>query len=304
MHGGAYDIPDDLIEAHAHGCAAALEAGWRVLEAGASALDAVEAAVQVMEDDPVFDAGTGSHLTRDGHVECDAAIMEGTHLRAGAVGALREMRHPVSVARRLLDSEAPLFLAGEGALAWALENGFERAAPGSLVTARERERWSRNRVRRAETAGSVFGGDSQAPLGTVGAVGRDRDGRVAAATSTGGTPDKYPGRIGDTPLIGCGTYADDRAGAVSCTGWGESIMRLVLARRAAERLERGEAPAAAAAAVVTELAARVGGLGGLIVVRPADGPGDGSPIGIAFNTPRMARAFRIEGQSPFVAVLP
>jgi beta-aspartyl-peptidase (threonine type) len=304
VHGGAYDIPDDGIDAHARGCTAALEAGWKILAAGGSALDAVEASVRLMEDDPVFDAGTGSHLTRDGQVECDAAIMEGTRLRAGAVGALREMRHPISVARRLLDTEGPLFLAGEGALLWAIEQGFERADPVSLVTARERERWSRNRVRRNETAGSVFGGDSRTPLGTVGAVARDRDGRLAAATSTGGTPDKYPGRIGDTPLIGCGTYADDRAGAISCTGWGESILRLVLARRAAERVERGATASSAAEGVVAELAARVDGLGGLIIVSPATGAKAASPVGIAFNTPRMARAYRIEGESPFVAVLP
>jgi beta-aspartyl-peptidase (threonine type) len=134
---------------------------------------------------------------------------------------------------------------------------------------------------------------------------------VAGATSTGGTPDKHPGRIGDTPLIGCGTYADDRAGAISCTGWGESILRFVLARRAAERLERGDSPTVAAAHVVAELAARVRGLGGVIVVSSGSGssgggPSDpaGSPIGIAFNTPHMARAYRVEGESPFVAVLP
>jgi beta-aspartyl-peptidase (threonine type) len=257
-----------------------------------------------MEDDPVFDAGTGSHLTRDGRVECDAALMEGSGLRAGAVAALAEIRHPISVARRLLDADGPLFLAGAGALDWAAANGLERVDPGVLVTARERERWSRNRVRRSETAGSVFGGDSRTPLGTVGAVARDRQGRTAAGTSTGGTPDKHPGRIGDTPLIGAGTYADDRAAAVSCTGWGESILRFTLARRAAERVERGEPAGAAASSAIADLAQRVGGLGGLILVTPAEPAGGGSPIAIAFNTPRMARAARVEGENPFLSVLP
>jgi len=303
VHGGAYSIPDEDVDAHAAGCLRALEAGREVLLGGGSALDAVEAAVRLLEDDPVYDAGTGSHLNRDGFVEADAAIMDGRTLEAGAVGALREIRNPIAVARRLLESEGQLFLAGEGALRFALNSGLERYPNERLVMPRERERFERNRRARDETAGGVFGGRDATPLGTVGAVALDARGHVAAATSTGGTPDKHPGRVGDCPFIGCGTYADDAAGAVSCTGWGESIIRVVLARRAAERLERGASPARAARDAIAALESRVGGLGGLILVSGHQAA-SGEPVGIAFNTSRMSRGAWVEGRQPWVAVLP
>jgi beta-aspartyl-peptidase (threonine type) len=271
--------------------------------AGGTALDAVEMAVRVLEDDPAFDAGTGAPLNRDGDVECDAAIADGATLSAGAVASLRAIKNPISVARRLLESEAGLMLAGDGALRFAVENGFERVPNESLVVPRELTRWRKNRALRDETAGGVFGGDSPVPLGTVGAVALDREGHVAAATSTGGTPDKHPGRIGDTPLIGCGTYADDLAGAISCTGWGESIIRLVLARRAAELIERGEPAQAAAETALALLRARVGGLAGMIVVAGPQTAARG-PLGIAFNTARMARGAWVEGGEPWTAVHP
>ncbi len=303
VHGGAYSIPDDLVEAHAAGCRRALARGRELLEAGATALDTVEEAVRILEDDPAFDAGTGSHLNRDGQVETDAAIVDGATLEAGAVAALREIRNPIAVARRLLEAEGQLFLAGEGALQFALENGFTRTSNDALTIPREKARWEKNRQRRDETAGGVFGGRDETPLGTVGAVARDRRGHTAAATSTGGTPDKHPGRVGDCPFIGCGTYADDLSGAISCTGWGESIIRIVLARRAAELLERGASPQEAAERAIALLYERVGGLGGLILVGGRDAAGR-SPVGIAFNTTRMARGSWVQGCEPSVAVLP
>jgi L-asparaginase / beta-aspartyl-peptidase len=303
VHGGAYSIPDEDMDQHAAGCRRALEAGWRILTAGGPALDAVEAAVRVLEDDPVFDAGTGSHLNRDGAVECDAAIMDGASLRAGAVAALQRIRNPISVARTLLHEDGSLFLVGEGALRHAIDNGFEPVPNEALVLPRERSRWERNRIARDETAGGVFGGESRTPLGTVGAVAIDREGHLAAGTSTGGTPDKHPGRVGDSPLIGCGTYADDEAGAISCTGWGESIITAVLARRAAEFLEQGVPPRRAAQMAIDVLRKKTGGLAGVIIVSPR-GHSPTDRVGIAFNTTRMSRGFMVEGSAPFVAVEP
>jgi beta-aspartyl-peptidase (threonine type) len=304
VHGGAWAIPDEQVEPHLAGCRAALAAGWALLEAGASALDACEAAVRVMEDDPIFDAGTGAVLTSAGTVELDAAVMEGRTLRYGAVANLRRVRNPITLARHVLAGPATL-LASEGAEQFAVSAGLPLCANDELVVERERTLWETWRADRAAEAQSdaPAGGDqgivsppSAQALGgrdTVGALALDRSGSLVAANSTGGTPFKLPGRIGDTPMVGCGLYVDDHSGGAVCTGWGESIVRVALARRAIELLERGLPPQSAAELAVRTLSRRVaGGSGGCIILTPA------GRIGMAWNTLRMAYAARREGGEP------
>src|SRR6476620_118294 len=216
VHGGAGPIKDDSLEPRLAGCEKAALAGWQIIAHGGAALDAVEAAVVGLEDNPLFNAGTGSTLNSLGKIEMDAAIMEGHSLRAGAVAAVSGVKNPVKLARRVLAHGRHIMLAGEGALLFARQIGFPECAPESLVVESEKKRW-------------------QSKHGTVGAVAFDSAGRLAVATSTGGIFNKLPGRVGDSPLICCGTYANGY-GAASCTGQGEAIIRLVLAKRAVDFL--------------------------------------------------------------------
>ncbi len=282
VHGGAGDLgPDDdpassgarnagRLEGVRLGCAA----GYAVLRAGGTALDAVEAAVRVLEDDPTFNAGTGATLGAAGDVELDASIMDGETLRCGAVAIVKDVRNPISLARAVMERSGHVMLAGAGASAFAREIGIPPYANELLVTARQRARWE---VARA-------GGRAQG-TGTVGAVARDLRGHLAAATSTGGTQMKRAGRVGDTAIVGCGTYADDALAAVSCTGDGERVIQLTLARQAADLVGRGLPAMDAARAAVALLGTRVGGKGGLIVVGPRGEPG------FAHNTQVMSRAW-------------
>jgi beta-aspartyl-peptidase (threonine type) len=275
VHGGAGEVgPLDNREQAINGVKAAARVGARVLKEGGCALDAVVAAVAALENDPIFNAGLGSTLTIDGEVEMDASVMRGADLAAGAVSCVKDIQNPVQLARLVMEHTAHVLLAGEGAHAFAREQGVPLVAPGSLVTPRIRAKWEKARSERQAPAGG----------GTVGAVAVDRSGHVAAATSTGGTLLKRMGRVGDTPLIGAGNYADDSGAAVSCTGHGESIIKTVLAKYTSDRVRAGEAPEQAAQAAVKELE-RVQGRGGLIVV---DAQGR---FGFAFNTARMARAW-------------
>jgi len=302
VHGGAWDIPDGAVQACKSGCERALTAGWRILEAGGSALDAVEVAVVILEDDPVFDAGYGSHLNLDGRVECDAIVMDGSTLRAGAVATLQHVRNPVRLARKVLENCPHMMLVAEGAERFAHEQGIKLCANEELVTDAEREAWSK--CKQDKHASVFHRGHEQ---GTVGAVAMDRNGQLFAATSTGGTCCKLPGRVGDSPLIGCGCYADYEAGGVSCTGYGEAIMKIVMAKTGVDllRLSRDgnkivavssahptagseaktESAMAAARASVTILASRTRATGGLILLDR-----DGNPSW-AFNTPRMSYGY-------------
>jgi beta-aspartyl-peptidase (threonine type) len=302
VHGGAWDIPDEAVDACKAGCERALAAGWSVLSNGGSALDAVQAAVVVLEDDPAFDAGFGSHLTLDGHVECDAIVMDGATLRAGSVASLRRIRNPIRLARQVLENCPHMMLVGEGAERFATEQGLSLCAPEELIADAERDAWLK--CRNSKHAAAHHRGHEQ---GTVGAVALDGDGRLFAATSTGGTCCKLPGRVGDSPLIGCGCYADVEAGAVSCTGYGEAIMKVVLAKTAADFLRQpvGSDPSPspsirpkpstpdiaslAAREAVSILAARTHATGGLILLDRNGNPG------FAFNTPRMAYAYVTNG---------
>ena len=302
VHGGAWDIPDDAVDACKAGCRRALAAGWSILSNGGSALDAVEAAIVALEDDPVFDAGFGSHLTLDGHVECDAIVMDGATLRAGSVTTLRHIRNPIRLARQVLEHCPHMMLAGEGAERFAVEQGLALCAPEELIAEAERDAW--RKCRSSKHAAAHHRGHEQ---GTVGAVALDSDGRLFAATSTGGTCCKLPGRVGDSPLIGCGCYADVEAGGVSCTGYGEAIMKVVLAKTAADFLRHpvGSDPnpspsilpkpstpdvaSLAAREAVSILANRTHATGGLILLDRQGNPG------FAFNTPRMAYAYVANG---------
>ncbi len=282
IHGGAWAMPDDAVEAHEIGIAEALRVGYARLEQGGTAVDAVEAAVAVMEDDETFDAGRGSFLTRDGKVQMDALLMDGATLRTGGVACVERLRNPIHAARLVLEQSPHVYFVGAGAERFARQHGMALCDNMDLVIAREQQRLYAAQA--AELAGegdTTFSGP-MASHDTVGAVARDAAGNLAAATSTGGTLNKAPGRVGDSSLIGCGCYADNLSAAVSLTGWGEPIMKLVLGKWAVDRVAAGASPEEAAGAAMAYLLKRLGGHGGIILLGP-----DGR-VGLAHNTPRMA----------------
>lgn len=295
IHGGAWAIPEALRAPHAAGVRAAYGATLDALRMGLHPLEAVALALGILEDDPTFDAGNGSFLNAEGQVELDAAVMEGHGLRAGAVACLGSFRHPGEVALAVLRKTEHVLLAGPGAEAFAREAGFEAVPPEALIHPREREahaRWiaagrPNPKIFFSDPAESGAGPEPER-RGTVGVVigVRGPEGRFAlfAGTSTGGVPGKRPGRVGDVPLVGCGVYADDEGAAVSCTGWGEGLIRIAAAKAVSERVKAGQPPQAAAEAVLCELWRRTEGRGGLIVV---DALGR---TGAAFSTPDMAFA--------------
>ncbi len=235
---------------------------------GGSALEAVVAAVQALEQDPEFNAGVGSALTRDGTVEMDASVMNGLDGRSGAVGAVGSVRSAVQLAREVMQQTPHRLMVGRGAELFAQKIGLPVVENQALVTPRAHARWSA----------------AQRSHGTVGAVALDAQGHLAAATSTGGTAGKWPGRLGDSCLIGCGTWALDGAGAASATGHGESIMRVGLTRRVVDLVAQGHAPRDAVRRGL-EMLSEVGGSGGLILLTPR------GELAFAFNTPRMPWAF-------------
>ena len=322
VHGGAWAMPDDMVEAHINGVGNALAAGWSVLERGGSALDAVEEAVVIMEDDETFDAGRGSFLNRDGKVQLDALIMDGSTLRAGGVGCVERLRNPVRAARKILSESPHVYFVAEGAERFAAEHGIALCKNEELIIPREVERLKEYQERlandptlrqaqgelsRADDAREMAreighpteSGSSQSAAGsgddlfapnishdTVGAVALDGNGNIAAATSTGGTLNKAPGRLGDSSLIGCGCYASNESAAVSTTGWGEPIMKLVLAKWTADRISAGNLPEWAAQEAMNYLKQRLNGHGGIIVLDPQ------GHFGIAHSTPRMAWAYK------------
>jgi len=279
VHGGAWKIPEEEHGPHIEGCRRAALAGWEVLRAGGSALDAVERAVRLLEDDPTFDAGRGSCLNAVGEVELDAIIMDGRTLRLGAVAAVRRVRNPVSLARLVMEVGPHNFLVGPGAEEFARRHGMGLILPEELVVERERARWEAWRAGEGLYAAELFNS-----TGTVGAVALDGEGHLAAATSTGGKPGKWPGRVGDSPLVGCGAYADDRSAAASATGDGEALMRILATGTVCARVGEGMGPQEAAEGVLALLAERTGGCGGLIVLDPR------GRYGIAHTTPHMAWA--------------
>ncbi|MGA3371610.1 MAG: isoaspartyl peptidase/L-asparaginase [Terracidiphilus sp.] len=300
VHGGAWAIPPEAAAAHEAGVRNALETGYAVLSLGGPALDAVEAAVSVLEDDPTFDAGRGSFLTSDGGVQLDALLMDGGRMKAGGVACVERLRNPIQAARLILEKSPHIYLVGPGAEQFAHSHGMTLVENAELVLDRERERLAQAQARQsAGLADDTFSGhslqDDKSPetalppetcMGeshdTVGAVALDFRGDLAAGTSTGGTLNKTPGRVGDSSLIGCGCYADNLSAAVSLTGWGEPIMKLVLGKWATDRVASGTAPEIAAQEAISYLFNRLGGHGGIILLGP-----DGR-FGLAHNTPAMA----------------
>ncbi len=306
VHGGAGLIPTSRHEAAATGCRAAAEAGWRTLLAGGSALDAVQTAIMALEDNPGFNAGTGSVLTVDGRAELDAGLMDGEELHVGAVAGVQRIKNPIQLARAVLASPHALLI-GTGAEQFATESGLALCDPEELVTEAQRQRW-RNGSQEGDAVGvnpTLNGIDTGAGAenihaddtkhGTVGAVAVDAQGRVAAGASTGGIAAKHPGRVGDTPLAGCGFAAEHGLGGVSCTGQGEDFIRLTLARRALEFIHDGMTAQQAADAAIALLGERAHSFGGLILLDPSGRPG------FSRNTPAMAYAYRIEGADASVA---
>src|ERR1700733_7164814 len=299
VHGGAWAIPDDAVDAHTFGVRSALLAGYALLERGATAVDAVEAAVAVLEDDEAFDAGRGSFLTREGKVQLDALLMDGGMtgtMRAGGVACVERLRNPIHAARLVLEKSPHVYFVGRDAENFAAEQGMPLIDNAELVLDRERARLADAQEKeRAGFPDQTFSGvqetDKEAPgrvpydassPDTAGAVALDAGGNLAAATSTGGTLNKAPGRVGDSSLIGCGCYADNLSAAVSLTGWGEPIMKLVLGKWAVDRVVAGASPEEAAHEAIAYLFDRLGGHGGIILLGP-----DGR-VGLAHNTPRMA----------------
>jgi L-asparaginase / beta-aspartyl-peptidase len=288
IHGGAWAMPDDAVAAHEAGIANALQAGYTLLERGATAVDAVEAAVAVMEDDETFDAGRGSFLTQDGRVQMDALLMNGENLRTGGVACVERLQNPIRAARLVLDKSPHVYFVGTGAERFARQHGMALCDNTELVISREQERLYKAQAdERAGLPDETFSGSANLDShDTVGAVALDAHGNIAAGTSTGGTLNKAPGRVGDSSLIGCGCYADNLTAAVSLTGWGEPIMKLVLGKWAVDRVAAGASPDQAAHDAIAYLFDRLGGHGGIILLGP-----DGS-VGLAHNTPRMAWGLR------------
>lgn len=265
VHGGAgaWDLASDRLATAMAACQEAAQAGQQVLLAGGSALDAVETAVRILEDCPVLDSGRGSYPNRNGEIEVDAFIMDGRTLKLGAVAAVQRVRYPTSLARRVMADTPHHFLVGAGAEAFADSIGFPRCELADL--------WVEE-----------MAAQSQPPTSdTVGAVALDADGNLAAATSTGGTRHKMPGRVGDSPLVGAGGYADNRTAAVSATGHGESLMKVLTSKQVCDLVAMGFSAQLAGETAVRLLSERTGGEGGLIAI---DHLGQ---IGVAFNTTAM-----------------
>lgn len=289
-------MPDGDVAAHRAGIAEALEAGWASLGRGDSALDVVEAVVRSLESDPTFNAGYGAHLNREQKVELDASIMVGSDLEAGAVAAVQRVRHPISLARKVMEESPHVLLVGRGAQKFAQHRGVPLCRQRDLLAGKELERFLRIRAGDTDLVAREFDSEPlQVEFSTVGAVAVDVGGRVAAATSTGGTQNKVPGRVGDSAIIGAGTYAEDAAGAVSATGWGEGILRVSLAKAAVDRMAAGGGPGRAGRAALDTLK-RVSGKAGLILV---DHRGRAAAV---FNTPRMARGVATEKKGLLVGV--
>lgn len=296
VHGGAWDIPDEYHAAHINGCNVAATIGWQILRSGGSALEAVEAALRELEDDPTFDAGRGSVLTAAGTVELDAGLMDGATLKIGAVAAIQHYAHPITIARRVLEQTDHHLLVGAGAEAFAAAQGFEAIDGRTLIVERELRAFDEFRAGR-RTAAAEFVRDDTQRHDTVGVIALDAHGSLAAGNSTGGVSFSLPGRVGDAPLAGVGYYADNQWGAVACTGWGEHIMRVGLALRAIAYLEGGHSADEAARSAVDLLRDRVQGHAGLIVL---DREGR---VGVAHSTRNIAHAYRRSGMDRVVSAM-
>jgi L-asparaginase / beta-aspartyl-peptidase len=272
VHGGAKSISEEKVEANNAGCTAAVEAGWAVLNNGGTAAEAVEAAIRVLEAEETFNAGFGSVLNTNGEVEVDAAIMDGSNLRWGAVAAVQGVLHPISAAKKLMDKR-PTLLVSRNAEKFAVENGIEMCSKKDLVSDEIRQEWEEEV-------------EVKDRPNTVGCVALDSNGNLAAGTSTGGTMNQPAGRVGDTALVGSGLFADNELGACSTTGDGESIIPVVLAKTAIDFLNENTHPEKAAEMAINVLKTKVKGEAGCILL---DRQGR---VGWAYNSSDMAVAFK------------
>ena len=264
--------------------AKSVEIGYRLLEEGKSAIDAVEAAIVFLEDHPEFNAGTGSRLQMDGVPRMDASIMEGDTLRAGAVAAVENLKNPIRAARAVMEKTNHVMLVGEGARRFAVASGLEE---GEVRTPRRMEEWRRN-LRKEHKHTQLL--ESINDCETVGAVAIDREGQLVSGCSTGGAPFMLPGRVGDTPIVGAGIYAHSSIGGVSATGLGEQIVRVVLSKSAVELMERGATPRKALRLAMKKLHEVTGGGAGAIAI---DARGR---VGVWHNTRFMSYAYRMSGR--------
>lgn len=271
VHGGAKTISEDKAKANIAGCIAAVEAGWTILQGGGSAKDAVEAAIRVLEDNPTFNASIGATLDTEGQVFLDAAMMEGSALGWGGVAAVQGVRHPISVARKIMEDKSMLLVA-QGAERFAEEHGDEMCAPADLISDEQREEWEKQEAVVDRPA-------------TVGCVALDANGTLVAGTSTGGIANQPPGRVGDSALVGSGLYADNNLGACSTTGDGESIIPVVLAKTAVDLLAGDRHPDEAAQMAIDLLASKVEGEAGCILLDRQ------ARVGWAYNSQDMAVAY-------------
>lgn len=278
VHGGAWSIPDSMDAAHLAGVKSALELVYPMLLDGITAIEAVEKAVNLLEEDPTFDAGRGAFLNDRGEIELDAIIMDGRDLSFGAVAAVQNLLHPVSLARQVMEQTEHSMLVGNGAQAFAQAIGMEALDPAVLLTDRELAYYHRIKEDPHFKSHHPF---EPSPSDTVGAVAMDRYGNLAAATSTGGTPRKMAGRVGDSPIVGAGAYADNQSGAVSTTGWGESIMKVLLAKTVCDGMEQVSAQEAAQKGIRI-LKEKGKGYGGVIGINAR------GEYAYAYNTEKMA----------------
>ena len=283
IHGGAgtierSEMSPDNEKAHRAGLERSLKAGYDILQRGGSSLDAVEAAIRVLEDDPLFNAGKGSVFTHEGTNELDASVMDGRTLKAGAVARLQHIRNPISLARLVMEKSPHVMLDGDGAEAFARSMGITLVDQKYFYTD---ERWQQLQKEKAKISPAPRKDEDK--HGTVGAVALDKSGNLAAGTSTGGTTNKMPGRLGDSPIIGAGTYANNLTCAVSCTGDGEYFIRAVVAYNISALMELKGMPLAEAAQAALDKAAKLGGTGGLIAIDK-----DGN-FAMPFNTSGMYR---------------
>ena len=272
VHGGAGEIVDEHLNAHLSGCKEAIEIGWAILDQGGTSLTAVEHSIRLLEDNPVFDAGRGSYLNQDGFVEMDAIVMKGDDLDIGAVAGVIQIRNPISLAIQILHNSKHNMLSGQGALKFAQNLDLEECEANWFITEYTHNIWKKEI-------------NNSKKFGTVGCVALDAYGNIAAGTSTGGTKHQETGRIGDTPLVGCGTYADNATAGVSATGDGEAIMKVVLSKLACDLTITETSVEHAINKSIQIFDSRTGSQAGLIMI---DNKGN---LGCAFNTPRMSRAW-------------
>ena len=293
VHGGAWDIPDDAVKDHLNGVQAACHRAHNLLQDGFSALDAVEACVRLLEEDPTFDAGKGSFVNQIGEVEMDAIIATDEY-GIGSVCAIQNVLHPISVARRIMEKTKHVMLIGDGANKFAKEQHFPECSPEELLIGRELERYHEIKKMKHFDSKTAFGTYQKTNgMGTVGCVCLDKSGHIAIAVSTGGTPFKQPGRVGDTPLWGSGGYVESFGGSAA-TGFGEDLIRVMISRQSIDLLKDGLSPQESATKAISLLGQKVNGLGGVIILNK-------NGVGLSFNTPRMAYAFQTDEDTAVVS---